>query len=191
MKIIIDGRECTCEKGEYLIDVAGRNGITIPRLCHLQSLPGQASCRVCIVEVDMGSYRQVVTACVYPVEQEITVYTESEKIKKHRAMVLSLLSAMAPESERAAAMLKYAGGAVPERFTRQKDEKCILCGLCVKACESVGAGAISMVGRGTEKNVAMPYEERAETCILCLNCASVCPTNCEVPSAYQSQNETA
>ena len=190
MKITIDGRECACEKGEYLIDIAARNGIIIPRLCHLQGLPGLASCRICIVEADMGSYRQVVTSCVYPVEREITVYTNSEKIRKHRAMILALLCARAPENERTAAMLKYAGGAVPERFIRLKDEKCIVCGLCVNACESVGAGAISMVGRGTEKRVSMPYEERAETCVLCENCAAVCPTGCDAPNDYHPQDNT-
>ena len=128
----------------------------------------------------MGGYRQIVTSCVYPVEREITVYTNSEKIKKYRAMVLSLLCARAPESERAAAMLKDAGGAVPERFTRRNGEKCIVCGLCVKACESVGAGAISTVGRGTEKKVSTPYEDPTETCIICKNCEAVCPTGCDI-----------
>ena len=27
LTITIDGKECTCEKGEYLYDVAARNGI--------------------------------------------------------------------------------------------------------------------------------------------------------------------
>ena len=30
--VTIDGIECTCEKGEYIYDVAKRNGIKIPTL---------------------------------------------------------------------------------------------------------------------------------------------------------------
>ncbi|HBG22977.1 MAG TPA: 2Fe-2S ferredoxin, partial [Peptococcaceae bacterium] len=33
------------------------------------------------------------------------------------------------------------------------EEKCIMCGLCIKACEKVGAYAISTIMRGTEKRV--------------------------------------
>ena len=177
MIINIDGRDCVCEKGEFLLEVAERNGIFIPRFCHHPGLPGQASCRVCIVEVEARGYRQVVTSCVYPVDGEMTVYTKSDRIKKQRAMVLALLCARAPESDRAAAMLKFAGASAPERFSRIADEKCIMCGLCARACASVGAGAISTVGRGTDKKVATPYEAPSEDCIGCGSCAAVCPTS--------------
>ena len=52
MIITIDGKQCSCEKGEFLLQVARRNGIYIPTLCHHEALPGQGCCRVCIVEVD-------------------------------------------------------------------------------------------------------------------------------------------
>jgi NADH dehydrogenase/NADH:ubiquinone oxidoreductase subunit G len=176
MIILIDGKECACEKGEYVLNIASRNGIFIPRFCHHEGLPGQASCRVCIVEAETGGYRQVVASCVYPVEQEMRIYTNSEKIKNLRAMVLSLLSARAPGSDRAAAMLKHAGGAVPDRFTALPGERCIVCGLCARACESVGPGAISTIGRGIEKRVSTPYDAPSDACIGCASCAAACPT---------------
>ena len=45
-KAIIDGKECTFEKGELLLQVAKRNGIEIPTLCHHEALPGLAACRL-------------------------------------------------------------------------------------------------------------------------------------------------
>ena len=50
MNIIIDGKSCSCEKGEYLLQIARRNGIEIPTLCHHDGFPGQGSCRLCMVE---------------------------------------------------------------------------------------------------------------------------------------------
>ncbi|MBR3258603.1 MAG: 4Fe-4S binding protein, partial [Eggerthellaceae bacterium] len=53
---------------------------------------------------------------------------------------------------------------------------CILCGLCVQACNSLGTGAISTVLRGTEKKVSTPYDKASAFCVGCLSCANVCPT---------------
>jgi len=169
MVINIDGRLCKCEKGEYLLDVAARNGIYIPTLCHNEGLRGLAACRICIVEIEAEGARQVVTACVYPVERELKVYTNSEKIKKQRRMLLSLLQARAPESTRI-------GGVIHERFTRREGKKCIMCGLCAFACGKVGAGAISTTGRGAEKKISTPYGDPPADCIGCASCAAVCPT---------------
>ena len=51
MIIKINGKDCECEKGEYLLTVARRNGIIIPTLCNHPAIEGQGCCRVCIVEV--------------------------------------------------------------------------------------------------------------------------------------------
>ena len=67
--IVIDGKTCTAEHGEYLWDVAKRNGIEIPALCRSEAFPEhRASCRVCIVEVVARGRSKVVTSCVYPIE---------------------------------------------------------------------------------------------------------------------------
>jgi len=176
MIIEIDGRKCNCEKGEYLLDVAARNGIYIPTLCHNESLRGMAACRICSVEIETEAGGQVVSACVYPVEIEIKVRTDSVKIKGQRRMLLSLLAAKAPESGIIRDRLQAEGGSLPERFIRLEGKKCILCGLCVQACEKVGSGAIGTFGRGTEKKVSTPYGDPSADCIGCSSCAAVCPT---------------
>jgi len=177
LTITIDGKECTCEKGEYLYDVARRNGIFIPALCRSDAFEDhRACCRVCIVEVEIRGRRKVVTACVYPVEQECAVYTQSDKIREERAVIVSLLAHRAPDAQSIADMNAFMGAEGFERLVTVEHEKCILCGLCVQACDSLGTGAISTVLRGTEKKVSTPYDDPSEFCVGCLSCANVCPT---------------
>jgi heterodisulfide reductase subunit A2 len=74
-------------------------------------------------------------------------------------------------------MAKDLGIEKPSFPVKDPDEKCILCGLCVRACEQiVGASAISFVDRGTERRVSTPFGEEAEACIGCTACAYFCPT---------------
>ncbi len=65
-----------------------------------------------------------------------------------------------------------------EYFTRDPD-KCILCGLCVRACEEItGHGVLGLVDRGFDTTVqpAMGLPLNEADCISCGLCVSVCPT---------------
>jgi len=176
MIIRIDGKECACEKGEMLLDVAKRNGIVIPTLCHHPALRGQGCCRVCIVEVFERGKGKIVVSCVYPVEKECEVFTNNDKVRRERGMILRLLQKRAPDSEKIAGLCKIYGAPEIPRFIQVESDKCILCGLCAKACAELPVGAISTVNRGTTKEVSTPYHEESAVCIGCGSCANVCPT---------------
>lgn len=67
----------------------------------------------------------------------------------------------------------------PHPFIERDPNKCILCGLCVRACEEVmGVGALGFVQRGFDTVVlpalGMPLAETG--CISCGQCVSICPT---------------
>jgi len=173
--ITINNIPCGCEPGEYLLEIASRNGISIPTLCHHGGLSGQGCCRVCLVEVEAGGKRDIVTACLYPVERECKVFTDTENVVRHRRMVLSMLRALAPDSEEIAALCTEYAAPEFERFVKNSGGKCILCGLCVKACESLGTGAIWTMNRGVMKSVMTPYDEPSLVCVGCASCASSCP----------------
>ena len=182
MKIIVDGKTCEAEAGQFLKEAARQNGIEIPSLCHHSALPGQACCRLCIVEVEIEGHeanRTVVVSCVYPVKESITVYTNSEKIIRLRRNVLALLKERVPEPEGALAEYCREYGVLGQnlRFNVKEDEKCILCGLCVKACGELGNNAIQTAMRGIEKLVTTPFNEPSSACIGCASCARVCPAH--------------
>ncbi len=50
--IIINGNEFSFEPGESILDIARRNSIDIPTLCHLKEATPTGACRVCVVEVE-------------------------------------------------------------------------------------------------------------------------------------------
>ena len=176
MNITINGMTCACEKGEFLLAVARRNGIQIPTLCHHPALAGQGCCRVCLAEVDEGRGPKIVVSCVYPIQRECRVETESERVCKDRGMVLALLRKRAPDSQRIAALCRIYKAPELPRLSAADAGKCILCGLCVRACTELSVGAISTVNRGVLKEVATPYHEASPGCVGCVACASVCPT---------------
>ena len=92
-------------------------------------------------------------------------------------MLLALLHARAPQSDAIAQMNDALGDPSIEGFVTVDGEKCIACGLCVQACDTLGASAISMINNGTEKQVAPPFDMAPKPCIGCLNCARVCPVD--------------
>ena len=49
IKFTLDGNEVEGKEGEYLLQVAERNGIEIPTLCHHKALEPAGMCRLCTV----------------------------------------------------------------------------------------------------------------------------------------------
>ncbi|MDR0448162.1 MAG: (2Fe-2S)-binding protein [Treponema sp.] len=190
LKVKINGKAYEAEKDEYILEVCRRNCIPVPTLCHHDSLSGLGACRLCVVEVNEGNGNKVVVSCVYPLNRDCEVFTDSEKIKGIRKTILSMLRTRAPEGDLLAALCQMYGVAEEKRFTVSRPEKgvtespaakrlsaaCILCGRCALACSSLGTGAISTMGRGTIKKVSTPYDEASADCIGCGSCAEVCPT---------------
>ncbi len=185
MRIKIDNEYCQCQKGEYLLEVARRNSIEIPSLCHNEGLPGLASCRLCIVEVIDRGKRKVVTSCVYPIRSEIEVITNSDKIIRMRKTIIMFLSSRAPNNKYINKLRKEYSVKKVSNINNLKEENCILCGLCVKACDELGTGAIATINRGIKKEVSTPYSEPSQDCIGCGACANVCPTDAiEIEDKY-------
>jgi len=76
-------------------------------------------------------------------------------------------------------------------FITRNSEKCILCGLCFRACEEVmGITALGLQDRGFDSKVipefGLPLEE--SNCISCGHCVDVCPTGaCMEKEAVKKQ----
>lgn len=175
--LIIDDREIQAEEGLTILEVARDNGIEIPTLCYSEALEPYGACRLCVVEIVKGNRSKLVASCLYPVEEGLTVKTASERVMASRKMIIELLLARCPGVKIIQDLAREMG--VETTSFRQENSECILCALCVRACqEVVGVSAISLVNRGANREVAAPFLEPSAVCIGCGSCAYVCPTGC-------------
>ncbi|NQT25191.1 (2Fe-2S)-binding protein [candidate division KSB1 bacterium] len=176
-KVIIDGKTVEVKTGATILDAAKKLGIWIPTLCYHPALSHSATCRLCMVELDRGDWKQLVTSCNYPVRRDITVSVSSDAAVKARRGVMELLLARAPESEELKELGKKMGvEGTPYPNVTESQRNCILCGLCTTVCEEViGQSAIGFAGRGVDRCVAAPFRQASEDCIGCGACAVVCP----------------
>ncbi|ADJ25932.1 ferredoxin [Dehalogenimonas lykanthroporepellens BL-DC-9] len=177
--LTINGREFSGASGQTLLNIAQKAGIDIPTLCHSHAVSDYGACRVCLVEVEKRNRKRLVTACLYPIEEGLKVATDSERVIKVRKTIIELLLARAPDSNDIKELAtKY--GIEASRFrdvTETSNDNCILCGLCNRVCaEVVGVDAISLVNRGTRREVALPFYDETNDCIACGACSYICPT---------------
>ncbi len=178
IKIKLNGNSVKANEGETVLELAKREGIYIPTLCHNESLKPSGACRLCIVEVmrDKGPAK-IVSSCTFLVEAGIEVETNSERVTKNRRMILELLRSRVGESRELKLIAERCGADKP--IFNNLNEDCILCGLCVRVCdEVVEAKALSFNSRGTELDVGGPFMKSPEDCIGCGACVYVCPVDC-------------
>jgi bidirectional [NiFe] hydrogenase diaphorase subunit len=175
--VTIDGQKVEVERDATVLDAAKKAGVWIPTLCYHPAVSTSGSCRICMVELDRGDWRQLITACNYPVRRDIVVYVSSERAERARRSVMELLLARAPESPELKALAERMGvKSTPYPTVTESQRNCILCGLCVSVCEEViGQSAIGFAGRGVERTVAAPFRQASEDCIGCGACATICP----------------
>ncbi len=115
IEITIDGQPVSVPEGSTILDAARQLGIDTPTLCFLESLTPVNVCRVCVVELE-GS-RTLVPACSRKVEPNMSIKTDSERVRLSRQLVLEFLASSVDLST-APAMQDYMEryGAQPERF---------------------------------------------------------------------------
>lgn len=195
----INGVEYSVPAGITVLEAAKYAGIEIPTLCYLKDINEIGACRICLVEVKGA--RGLVTSCVYPVNEGMEIFTNTEKVRNARKMNIQLvlsahkkkcLSCVRSTScELQNLALEYG---VDENYFKSDDRefeidesspsiirdnsKCILCRRCVAVCEKVqGIGAIGPQNRGYDTSIGSQFElPLAETsCINCGQCIVACP----------------
>src|SRR6202158_1966383 len=92
-RMSIAGRPIFVPAGPSVFEATRLNGIFIPTLCHLQNEIPVGVCRLCVV--DTGA-RVLTASCVRPVETDLNVVTNSEKVLGARKTLLELMMADHP-----------------------------------------------------------------------------------------------
>lgn len=214
MKIEINGKIVDANESETILDVANRNGIDIPTLCHIKDLFPSGACRMCVVEVD--GFNNLPTSCSTAVYEGMKVKTHSPKVINARKTILELVLANHPddclyctrnnqcELQTLSSTLgvrgrKYVNGknVFSKQINMELDtsspslvrdpSKCILCGRCVRVCEEIqDVSAIDFVSRGPKARVSTAFECGINTssCVNCGQCIVACPTG----ALYEKNN---
>ncbi len=198
--ITVDGASALVEAGSSLLDACAAAGAKVPTLCHLQDVSSNASCGLCVVEVEGA--KSLVRSCVGGVTEGMKVSTSSPRVMRSRKNAVELLLANHPAdcltcTRSGSCELQdtaQALGIRKIRFQRTRaapeldlstdglvrdNDKCILCGRCVAVCHDVqGVSAISFAGRGLRTHVATFMDRGLATssCVQCGQCSVVCPT---------------
>ena len=199
--LTINGQTVQAPKNATILEAARSAGIYIPTLCYHPELAPEGACRLCVVEA--SGARTLVASCVYPVADGMVVKTNTPKVREARRMVVELLLANHPkdclscqksgdcELQKIAADLglrkiRFEGGARKAHTIDgsnpclvRDQEKCILCGRCIRVCRDVqGMNVYSFANRGFDTIVSTAFESDLGQveCSYCGQCASVCST---------------
>ena len=87
--LTIDGVAVEAVPGSTILQAASAAGINIPTLCYLKHLTPDASCRMCVVEVE--GRRGLPASCTEEVREGMAVQTHTEKTAQARRFILDLL----------------------------------------------------------------------------------------------------
>lgn len=188
------------KEGTTILEAAKIAGINIPTLCYLKEINEIGACRICVVEVKGA--RSLVAACVYPVNEGMEVFTNTEKVRKSRKTTLELL--LSDHKKECLSCVRSTNcelqklsneyGCDENRFKGARtecepdtstsylvrdNEKCILCRRCVAVCKKVQEVAvIAPARRGFNTHIACAFEADLNDapCVACGQCVAVCPT---------------
>ncbi len=198
--INIDGQSVLVPQGVSILEAAKSVGIDIPNFCYDKDLRVVGACRMCVVEIE--GHRNLVTACTTTVTEGMKIQTESEQVTEARKTLLDLLLANHPQDcmtceKTGDCRLQdycYRYGVKASSFQGERKQfeidsnnhlierdqnKCILCGKCVRVCREVQVtSAVDFVGRGFDTKVTTPLDSplSMDCCRFCGQCVSICPT---------------
>ena len=200
LNVSINSLPVTVEEGRTVLDACRAAKVYVPTLCDDPSLEPYGACRLCIVKVD--GMRGLPTACTTPAADGMKITTDDNEILEVRKWTTQLLLSDHPLDcltcgqcgtcglQEVAEYLGIRERVLQPMMREGKIDdsnpcysinmnKCILCGLCVRACDEIQQiGAIDLSKRGYESAVE-PFGGgpiKDSFCESCGECVERCPT---------------
>ncbi len=180
----IDGVEIRGTSGQTIMEAADKAGIYIPRLCDVEGLDPQGSCRVCTVKVN----GRTAASCTQPIADGIEVENETMEIRNFRRDLVRMLfhegNHLCPCCEASGrcelqALAYRLGILQPDKYpylqpVRPVDashpdimldtNRCIRCGRCIRASRQLDhKNVFGYIGRGINKQVGVDGKDLAHT----------------------------
>lgn len=201
VNIKINGLNVSAPAGSTILEAARLAGIKIPTLCFLKEINEIGACRMCIVEVKGA--RNLVAACVHPINEGMEVLTNTPQLIESRKRTLQLilsnhdkkcLSCVRSGKCELQELCQELGVEDEEYFAGESphyelddsaphmirdNNKCILCRRCSAVCEKVQAvGVIGPNNRGFETFIGSAFDMGLgdTSCVSCGQCIAACPT---------------
>lgn len=198
LQLTIDGIAVSVAPGTSVLEAARQAGVKIPTLCHLPELTPFGACRMCIVQVD--GLKNLAASCSLPVSDGMAVHTHTPVVLEVRRMILELLLANHPAdcfscdrnlncelqtlaAELGVKKIRFDGErrrfAIDNNnpFIVRDNEKCILCGRCVRVCqEQQVCNVLEFNGRGFHTKLAPAFDTATNEsdCTFCGACVASC-----------------
>jgi NADH-quinone oxidoreductase subunit G len=196
VKVTIDGRELSVEKGTNLIEAARLAGVFVPHFCYHPGLPVVGVCRICLCELE--GRPKLVAGCATTVEEGMKIITRSAMVAEARKAVMEFLLIHHPldcpmcDKGGECTLQDYTMlmGPSRSRFRFEKltwpeedvggklvlnKNRCILCMRCVNLCKDVaGLDEIAVLSRGEQTYIGTVDGRMIEN-ELAGNIADICP----------------
>ena len=205
-KIKIDNAEIEVEDHLTIMQACEEAGKEVPRFCYHDKLSVAGNCRMCLVEVK-GAPKPV-ASCAMPINEGMSIRTNTEKVKKAREGVMEFLLINHPldcpvcdqagECDLQDQTVAY--GAGHSRFDENKRSvqekhmgpliktymtRCIHCTRCIRFADEVaGVNQIGALNRGENMEIST-YLEKTIDSELSANVIDLCPVGALTSKPYQ------
>ena len=202
--IEIDGRVVPFAEGQTVMQAAEGAGIYIPHLCYEGRLSPAGNCRLCLVSIA----GRLTPSCLTPATEGQRVVSQSDELVEIRRALIRMLfvegNHFCPCCEKSgdcrlqatAYELDVLDFEYPQQWPRRPADashrdvildrdRCIMCGLCVRASRELDGKAIfELGGRGADTKLLVnsPTGQLGDSALLAGDEAvAICPTGALLP----------